>query len=89
MREPSSIDSIHVPIYCRVSRLTDIWHYELRSTQALKKMLSLYPENRPSALDLITQPMFKLALQAGSLHPQALAHIACAHTGPTSLSSQL
>ena len=37
-------------------------------------MLSLKPEDRPEASDIINDPVFSQALNSGTLHPQPLRH---------------
>ena len=49
------------------------WSNELKAI--LKRMLVLKASDRPSALDVMQQPMFAPALHANSLHPEALAHV--------------
>ena len=59
--------------WARHEPITGIWSNELRVI--LKWMLALRPEDRPSALDALCEPVFSMAIQANSLHPQAMAHL--------------
>jgi len=59
-------------VWARHAQIDSAWSAQLITN--LKWMLSLKPEDRPEAIDIINDPIFSQALNSGTLHPQALRH---------------
>jgi len=61
----------------------DSWTPEL--VTVLKGMLALKAENRPDALDIIGNSIFRNIISSGHLHPKALRHRYASKSSPTSV----